>query len=128
MRFSVKVLAVAAVAAAAACMGDALAAETVKISESMKCQNGASMSLKKLAKKNKYDWDEAAKSTKSWVEAAGDLAKNKPPLGEEKSWKDQTDKYLTNVKAVDAAVQKKDSAALGKAMTTFDGSCGGCHS
>jgi cytochrome c556 len=128
MRLSVKLMAVAAVAAAALCLGNAPAAETVKISECMKCQNGARTGLKKMAKEGKYDWDEAAKSTKSWVEAAGDLAKNKPPLGDEKSWKEQTDKYLTNVKAVDGAVQKKDSTALGKAMGTFDSSCGACHS
>lgn len=128
MRFSVKVLAVAAVAAAAVCIGDALAAETVKIEECMKCQNSARTSLKKMAKEGKYDWEEASKSTKSWLDAAGDLAKNKPPLGDEKSWKEQTNKYVTNVKAVDSAVQKKDSAALGKAMGTFDSSCRDCHS
>jgi cytochrome c556 len=126
MRFSVKVLAVMAVAAAAVCLGDALAAETRAIKDCMKCQNMSRKDLAAQAKDGK--WDDATKSSKTWLEAAGDLAKNKPPMGDEKSWKEQTDKYVTNVKAVDDAVGKKDSTAVGKALSTFGSSCGACHS
>jgi cytochrome c556 len=126
MRFSVKVLAVAVVAAAAVCLGDALAAETREIKDCMKCQNTSRKELAAQAKEGK--WDDAAKTSKTWLEAAGDLAKNKPPLGDEKSWKEQTDKYVTNVKAVDSAVAKKDATALSKALGTVGSSCGGCHS
>lgn len=127
MRFSVKVLAMAAVAAAAVCLGDAIIAaeKTREIKECMKCQNTSRKDLQALAKDGK--WDDAAKTSKTWLEAAGDMAKNKPPVGDEKSWKEQTDKYLTNVKAVDDAVGKKDATALGKALSTFGSSCGGCH-
>ena len=126
MQLSVKLLTVLAIVAATVCLGDAIAAETREIKDCMKCQNTSRKELAARAKDGK--WDDAAKTSKTWLEAAGDLAKNKPPLGDEKSWKEQTDKYVTNVKAVDSAVAKKDATALGKALGTVGSSCGGCHS
>ena len=73
------------------------------------------------------DWDGSAEKSKTWLVAAGDIGKNKPPLGDDKSWKEQTDKYLTNVKAVDEAVGKKDPDAVSKAIGTFNASCMACH-
>lgn len=126
MRISRKAAVVSAVTAALVYLAGASAAETMKIGDCMKCQNKARKELGSLAKSG--DWDKAAEKSKTWLAAAGDLGKNKPPLGDEKSWKEQTDKYVSNVKAVDAAVGKKDGAGVTKALQTFGTSCGGCHS
>lgn len=127
MRFRAKLLALAAVVALAAYLGNAVAAEKeLEIKDCMKCQNTARKTIETAGKAGK--WEDAEKPTKAWLEAAEAIGKNKPPKGEEKSWKEQTDKYLTNVKAVDEAVGKKDATALGKALGTFGASCGGCHS
>ncbi len=109
MRFSVKVFAVAIMAAVIAYLGNAVAAESMNIEDCMKCQNKARKQIATAAKKG--NWDDAAKSSKSWLTAANDIGKNKPPIGDPKSWKEQTTKYLTNVKAVDSAVGKKDASA-----------------
>jgi len=130
MRFSVKVVAIAALTAVVAWMGGANAEDkkALEISACMKCQNSVRGELGKLAKAKEVNWEEASKKSKTWLSAANDLGKNKPPLGDEKSWKEQTEKYVTNVKAVDDAVGKKDAAALTKSLGTFGASCGGCHS
>lgn len=128
MRFRVKVFVATLMTAAAVYLGNAVAADKLEISDCMKCQNKVRGELGKMAKAKDIDWAEASKKSKTWLEAAGDLGKNKPPLGDDKSWKEQTDKYLTNVKAVDDAVGKKDAAAMSKALQTFGTSCGGCHS
>jgi len=130
MRLSLKVAMVAALAAIVAYIGGATAEDkkALDIKGCMKCQNTARGSILPKEKGKEVDWDAAAKKTKTWLSAAEDLAKNSPPVGDEKSWKDQTAKYLTNVKAVDDAVGKKDAAAVGKALGTFGASCGGCHS
>jgi cytochrome c556 len=128
MRIRRKVAVAAAVAVAlvyfAGANADEKAPQEIKVC--MKCQNKARNAIGAAAKKS--EWDKASESSKTWLAAAGDMGKNKPPLGDEKSWKEQTEKYLTNVKAVDDAVGKKDADAVGKALGTFGASCGGCHS
>ena len=126
MRFRVKVFAAAIMTAVVAYLGNAIAAETLKIEDCMKCQNKARKQIAAAAKKGA--WSDAAKTSKTWLAAAGDLGKNKPPIGDDKSWKNQTTKYLRNVKAVDSAVGKKDASALTKALGTVGQSCGACHS
>jgi cytochrome c556 len=126
MRFRVKAVAIGVAVAMVAYLGNAIAAETLEIKDCMKCQNKSRKEISDAAKGGK--WDDASTSSKAWLEAAEAMGKNDPPLGDKKSWKDQTDKYLTNVKAVDSAVGKKDPSALTKALGTFGASCGGCHS
>jgi len=128
MRIRRKAAVVAAVAVALVYFTGANADEKtpMQVKACMKCQNKARNAIGSAAKSN--DWDKAAESSKTWLAAASDMGKNKPPLGDEKSWKEQTDKYLTNVKAVDTAVGKKDSDAVAKALGTFGASCMGCHS
>jgi cytochrome c556 len=131
MRFSLKVAAAAALTAVVAWMGGAGAEEkkVLEIKACMKCQNTMRPQLNKMAKAKDLDWEEASKKSKTWLAAAGDMGKNKPPKGDEKSWKELTDKYVTDVKAIDEAVGKKDSAALTKALGTIDQKyCGSCHS
>jgi cytochrome c556 len=98
----------------------------MEIKACMKCQNKARNAIKSAAKNS--EWDKAAEQSKTWLAAAADIGKNKPPLGDEKSWKEQTDKYVANVKAVDTAVGKKDADAVSKTVATFEASCAGCHS
>jgi len=130
MRFSVKVVAMAALTAVVAWMGGANAEDKkpLEVSGVMKCQNSVRSELGKLAKAKEVNWEDASKKSKTWLAAAEDLGKNKPKLGDEKSWKEQTEKYVSNVKAVDDAVAKKDATALTKSLATFGASCGGCHS
>jgi cytochrome c556 len=131
MRFSVKVVAIAVLTAVVAWMGGTNSSaeeKTLEIKACMKCQNTVRGELNKLAKAKEVNWDDASKKSKTWLAAANDMGKNKPPMGDEKSWKEQTEKYVTNVKAVDEAVGKKDATSLTKALGTFGASCGGCHS
>lgn len=130
MRISRQLAVVAATIAALAYFTGANAEDkkTLEIKDCMQCQNSARGALGKLAKAKEVDWDSAAEKSKAWLAAAGDIGKNRPPIGDEKSWKEQTEKYLTNVKAVDDAVGKKDVSAMTKALGTFGASCQGCHS
>lgn len=50
-----------------------------------------------------------------------------PPKGEAKSWEDLAGKYAENTKALSEAVEKKDEAAVTKAIGAIGGSCMGCH-
>ncbi|HKB06476.1 MAG TPA: hypothetical protein VKD90_30050 [Gemmataceae bacterium] len=130
MRLSRKLAVSAAIAVGLVYFGGANAEEKkpLEIKACMKCQNSVRNSILPKKKTVEVDWTAAAEKTKTWLAAAGDLAKNKPPLGDEASWKEQTTKYQTNVKAVDDAVGKKDVDAVTKALATFGTSCGGCHS
>jgi hypothetical protein len=55
------------------------------------------------------------------------LGKNKPPKGDEKSWKELTGKYAENTKSVLTAVEKKDAKAATTALGAIGGMCMGCH-
>jgi len=81
-----------------------------------------------LPKKGEPNWEDASKKSKIWLAAAEDLGKNDPPVGNKDTWKELTAKYVTNVKAVDDAVTKKDAPAVSKALGMFGASCQGCHS
>jgi cytochrome c556 len=95
-------------------------AKTIK--EVMGVQKSSTGAITKAAKDAK--WDDAAKTCKAWLEAAGDLSKNKPPKGDEESWKKHTTKYVETVSAVGAAIEKKDAEGVTKALKL---DCGGCH-
>jgi cytochrome c556 len=72
-------------------------------------------------------WEDAATNAKALNVFGEALGKNKPPKGDEKSWKALTDKYAANTKAVLAGVEKKDAKAATAALTAIGNSCGGCH-
>jgi cytochrome c556 len=72
-------------------------------------------------------WDDATTNAKALAVFGEALGKNKPPKGDEKSWKALTEKYAKNTKAVLTAVEKKDAAAANKALAAIGSSCGGCH-
>jgi cytochrome c556 len=130
MRTQWKIAVVAAVAAGVAYLGTATADDETKLREIKGCmafQNKVRGDINKQVKAKEPKWDEIAGQTKEWLKVAEDLGKNKPPMGTNESWKTQTDKYLTNVKAVHGAVEKKDADGTSKALATIGESCGGCH-
>ncbi len=95
------------------------------IKQCMKCQNTSKAAIEKSVKAEK--WDDAVKTSKTWLKAAEDLGKNKPKKGDEDSWKEKTGKYLDTVKDVSAAVEKKDAEATTKGLKAVGGQCGDCH-
>lgn len=127
MRVRAKIATMIAFTTIVACVVNA-DEKPIAIKDCMKCQQSVVPELRTLAKTKNVNWDDAAKKSKSWLNAAGDLAKNKPPLGDAKSWKEQTDRYVAHVKAVDDAVDKKDATGLNRSLSMFGSSCAGCHS
>ena len=73
------------------------------------------------------DWDDAQKYAKTLAFFGENLGKNKPPKGDEKSWKTLTEKYAANTKDVFKGTQDKDVKAVNKGLGAIGGSCGGCH-
>jgi len=130
MRFSLKLALLAGLAAGVTYLGSANAADEAKLREIKGCmafQNKVRGDLGKQAKAKDVNWDSIQKQTKEWLKVAEDLGKNKPPKGDDASWKEQTTKYMTNVKAVDSAAEKKDADSFTKALATIGASCGACH-
>jgi cytochrome c556 len=125
MRFRLKLAVMAAVAAGLVYLGAVSAAEVKDVKGCMAFQNKVRGDIGKQAKAGK--WEDVQKQTDEWVKVAETIGSLKPPMGDEKSWKDQTAKYLTNVKAVDAAADKKDADGVAKGLATIQASCGGCH-
>jgi len=72
-------------------------------------------------------WDDAVTHAKALAVFGEALGKNKPPKGDEKSWKNLTDKYAKNTEAVLAAAEKKDAKGANAALGAIGASCGGCH-
>lgn len=97
------------------------------ISEIMKAghnaKNGSIAKIKTAVKGEK--WDDAAKSAESLKTNGEALGKNKPEKGETDSWKKLSDKYAKSTAAVAAAVEKKDAAAVTKALGGIN--CKECH-
>ena len=130
MRLSQKLSVLAALSAVVCYFGGAYAADekkTLSIKDCMSCQNMTRGAILPKGKGKEVDWEAAGKKTKTWLEAAEDLSKNDPPKGTKESWKEQTAKYVTNVKAVDEAVEKKNIESVTRGLATFNASCMGCH-
>jgi cytochrome c556 len=72
-------------------------------------------------------WDDAQEHAKALAVFGTALGKNKPPMGDEASWKKLTSQYEANTKAVLAATEKKDAAGTAKSLKAITGSCGACH-
>jgi cytochrome c556 len=100
-----------------------------EISEIMiKGHKGTDAFLAKIKSEVKGEkWEDATSHAKALAVFGEALGKNKPPKGDEKSWKDLTEKYSANTKAVLAGVEKKDAKAANTALGAIGGSCGGCH-
>ena len=72
-------------------------------------------------------WDEAQKTAKDLGLLADALGKNKPKMGDEKSWEKLCKKYADNTKAIADAADKKDAKEVNAALGTTRMSCGECH-
>jgi cytochrome c556 len=128
MRFSVKIALMAGLAAGLVYLGSAAAADEVKpenIKGCMAFQNKVRKNIGAQAKKG--DWESVQKQTKDWLEVAKVLGSQKPPKGDEKSWKELTDKYAATVKSIDEAAEKKDADGVSKGLATVGNMCGACH-
>lgn len=73
-------------------------------------------------------WEDAAKDAKSLAILGDALGKNKPPIGDAKSWEALCKKYSDNTAAVGKAVAAKDTKAVDSAVGAIQKSCGECHS
>ena len=79
--------------------------------------------IKDAAKGDK--WDDAKELAKTLAFFGENLGKNKPPKGDEKSWKDLTEKYAAATKAVYKGTEAKDAKAVTKGLAGIV--CGTCH-
>lgn len=80
--------------------------------------------IRDAAKNSK--WEDAQKYAKSLNFYGESLGKNKPPKGDEKSWKMMTEKYAEATKAVLKATEDKNAKAVTTGLGGID--CKGCHS
>ena len=95
--------------------------EIMKVGHNTK--NGYIAKIKTATKGEK--WEDAAKLAES-LKANGEmLGKNTVEKGEADSWKKLSDKYAKSTAAVATAVEKKDAAAVTKALGSIN--CKECH-
>lgn len=73
------------------------------------------------------DYKKAGEPMKAWVAIASHLGSFTPPRGGEKSWKKQSEKYGSDVKALAKAIDDKDADAASAALKTINTGCGTCH-
>lgn len=75
------------------------------------------------------NWDEAKEKAKKLKELGEAIGKNKPPKGDEESWKKLTKKYAEETAAIAAAAEKQDALDVDKAAATFANqkNCATCH-
>jgi len=94
--------------------------EIMKVGHS---KNGYIAKIKTATKGEK--WEDAAKSAEL-LKANGEmLGKNTVEKGDADSWKKLSDKYAKSTAAVATAVEKKDAAAVTKALGSIN--CKECH-
>ena len=102
--------------------------KTYSIEEIMKRHTGAKSLLKGVGVQVKEGkWEEAKDGAKMLKAFGESLGKNKPPKGEETSWKKLTEQYKENTAAVAKAVDKKDAKGATDALGKIGKSCMGCH-
>lgn len=73
------------------------------------------------------NWETLAKHGKTFQDMAEALAKTKPEKGEAKSWDKLTKEHIDQVKAVNAAVGKKDKEAAKAGLSKIKDNCEHCH-
>ncbi|MDY3554569.1 hypothetical protein R5W24_003693 [Gemmata sp. JC717] len=73
-------------------------------------------------------WEDAQKYAKDMSILGTAIGKNKPPKGDDKSWKALTDKYADTTQKILKGTEDKDAKATNAAIGSMVMSCGGCHS
>ncbi|HET6572858.1 MAG TPA: hypothetical protein VFG68_04590 [Fimbriiglobus sp.] len=102
--------------------------KTYAIEEIMKRHTGAKSLLKGVAVQVKEaKWEEAKGGAKLLKAFGESLGKNKPPRGEEKSWKKLTEQYKESTATIYKAVEKKDAKTALDTLGKIGKSCMGCH-
>jgi cytochrome c556 len=130
MRFGLKLFLLVGLAAGVCYLGSANAQDEKKVKPEnikgcMAFQNKVRKDLAAQAKKG--NWDSIQMQTEEWKEVAKVLGSQKPPKGDEASWKELTGKYAATVESIDAAADKKDAAGLTKGLAGIGAMCQGCH-
>lgn len=99
------------------------------IKEIMKAVNNPGTLCKDLGglvKAKEPKWDDIATKAKELVPLAKALGKNKPPKGDDESWKKFTTAYAEAAEKLEKAAKDKDAAAALAAHKVI-ANCGGCH-
>ena len=111
--------------------GVVFAAQMLTVEEIMekahKSKKGYRDKLKAIVGDATPNWGEASKLAKSWVEIAEMLGKNTPAKGKVESWKKLCAEYVEDVKALQAAVEKKDPLGYKAADMAMAQKCAVCH-
>jgi hypothetical protein len=102
--------------------------KTPSISEIMKKGHGAKGLLKGIDSHVKSGmWDEAQTDAKLLKAFGEGLGKNKPPKGDDESWKKLTGEYKDNTKAVYDGADKKEAKDVTAGLKKIRGQCKTCH-
>jgi len=80
-----------------------------------------------IAAGKKEDWETAAAKAKIFVETIENLPKGEPAKGDKAAFEKQAKAFVTKVKALATATEKKDKGAFDKAVKAVQSSCGACH-
>jgi hypothetical protein len=90
---------------------------------------GLLYNIGKDLKDDEPDWDNIQQETKELLDLVSMLEKNKPPMGDQNSWKSLTASYLDMAKSLDAAAKKKNlsGAKSVQAKMSNENTCKGCH-
>lgn len=104
--------------------------EPLKIAEIMKrshAKGGAHREIMKQLESEKVNWDLSLAKAKDLILLAGDLERNKPPVGDKEAWDKQAKNYLSLVVKLEKAIEQKDLAETKAAVEGVKKSCSACH-
>lgn len=90
-------------------------------------KTGAHKLIKKALADGSTDWDAIATHAKLYSDLSNLLEKNKPDMGDVKSWQKLSKSYAADAKALSEAVAKKDKEAVKTVFAKLSDSCDACH-
>jgi hypothetical protein len=99
---------------------------TIKIVMEKVNKSGVCKGLGDGLKAKEPKWDELATKSKEVVPLAKAMVKNKPPKGEDASWKKFAEDYAKAAEDLDKAIAAKDVPAALAAHKVL-ANCNGCH-
>lgn len=100
--------------------------DSKEIMQKVNGKGGLKGAIEEGLKAKEPKWDDLSSKAKELTPLAKALGDNKPPKGDDASWKKHTEAYAKAAVDFETATGKKDLAA---ANTAFKGitACGGCH-
>lgn len=99
----------------------------VTIKEVMKAHGETGLRQQTIDAVKAKKWDEAEKTSKTWLVLAQALGKAKPKKGGAESWKTKTTNYAKLVKNIAEAAEKKDATKAANNLRALNTTCGACH-